>query len=242
MLFAAVICVLVTGGAVLPVLARQEDIANDGFTQTFYMERCTWSTTGQNLFFSLNPGTRLVHEGDEDGEEARLITTVFDKTKQVAGVPTRVIEERHYVNGELFEVSRNFYSLCRENNSVFYFGEEVDFYEDGQIIGHEGAWLAGVNGAKPGLYMPGLPLLGARYYQEIAPDAALDRAEIVSVTAAADVPAGSFEQCIETLETTPLEPGSESIKVYCPDVGIVDDDGLVLVRYNAGRPGRWLGR
>ena len=45
----------------------------------------------------------------------------------------------------------------------------VDIYENDKIVKHEGAWLAGVNGAKFGLLMPGTPLIGGRHYQEIAP-------------------------------------------------------------------------
>lgn len=145
------------------------------------------------------------------------------------------MEERHLVNDALIEVSRNFYALCTTLGSVFYFGGEVDFYEDGQIMGHEGAWLAGVDGARAGLSMPGLPLLGARSYQEIADPVALDRAEIVEVDEGVRVPAGRFNGCMTTIETTPLEPGSESVKTFCPGVGIVDDDGLVLISYQPGR-------
>ena len=42
-------------------------------------------------------------------------------------------------------------------------------YKDGKPAGHEGAWTANTAGAKAGLFMPSRPLLGARFYQEIAP-------------------------------------------------------------------------
>jgi hypothetical protein len=44
-----------------------------------------------------------------------------------------------------------------------------------------------------------------------------------------EVPAGAFRNCVEVTETTPLEPGEESIKVYCPNVGLVIDDDLELM-------------
>jgi hypothetical protein len=89
----------------------------------------------------------------------------------------RVVEEREWQDDELVEVSRNFFARCKETGDVFYFGEEVDLYEDGEIVGHGGAWLAGRDGALPGIIMPGRFLLGSRYYQEVAPDIALDRGE-----------------------------------------------------------------
>jgi hypothetical protein len=41
--------------------------------------------------------------------------------------------------------------------------------------------------------------------------------------------AGNFDDCIEVTETTPLEPGSESMKVYCPDAGLVIDNDLEAI-------------
>ena len=97
-------------------------------------------------------------------------------------------------------------------------------------ISHDGAWRAGENSALPGIIMPGgAPLVGSRYYQEIAPDVALDRAEHLAVDLEIEVPAGIFTGCLETLEDTPLEHKSESSKVYCRGVGLVIDDELVLV-------------
>ena len=234
-LVVTVIGVLLLSGLGATALARQGDDENDDeFTRSFNLDQCDWMTTGGNLFFSLQPGFRTVHEGEEDGEPSRLETTVLGQTRRVEGVRTRVIEERQFVSGELEEVSRNFYSLCRQNGSVFYFGEEVDFYQDGEITGHDGSWLAGVDGAQAGLYMPGLPLLGARYYQEIADGVALDQAEIVGLDEKIETPAGAFDGCMRTIETTPLEPGAEETKIYCPAVGIADDGGLLLVSVTPG--------
>jgi len=39
------------------------------------------------------------------------------------------VEEREEVDGELKEISRNFFAICREHGDVFYFGEEVDIRE-----------------------------------------------------------------------------------------------------------------
>ena len=118
---------------------------------------------------------------EEDGEveEIRLEIKVLHETRFVNGVLTRVVEEREWINGDLYEVSLNFYALCQTTGDVYYFGEEVDIYEDSVIINHEGAWLAGEDGAQPGIIMPGSILIGVRYMQEIAvEDDALDREEI----------------------------------------------------------------
>jgi len=153
----------------------------------------------------------------------------------VDGVHCAVVREMEWVEDEIAEISWNYFAICRDTKDVFYFGEEVDIYEDGEVVSHAGAWLAGVNGARPGLIMPGRPLNGARYYQEIAPDVALDRAEHRDDKATVETPAGTFENCLVVVETSPLEPGHESRKAYARGIGLVQDDVLKLVKYGGPR-------
>jgi hypothetical protein len=160
-----------------------------------------------------------------------MVKTVLDETKMVDGVETRVLEERETKDGKLVEVSRNFYAISKKTSTVYYFGEEVDIYKDDKIVSHEGAWLSGVKGAKFGVMMPGLQLLRGRYHQEIAPGAAMDRAEIVSLSETVKTPAGEFKNCLKVEETTPLEPANIGYKYYAPGIGIVQDGKLKLVKY-----------
>src|SRR5438477_12335499 len=132
-------------------------------TQQFSVDNGELTATGRNPYFILEPGFQLVLEGGR----VRLVITVLAETRQVNGVETRIVEERETNGGEPVEVSRNFFALSKRTNSVFYFGEDVDKYKNGKVVSHEGAWLAGDRGARFGLAMPGLPLLNARYYQEI---------------------------------------------------------------------------
>jgi hypothetical protein len=95
-------------------------------------------------------------------------------------------------------------------------------------VSHDGAWLAGKGGALPGIIMPGRFLLGSRYYQEVAPGVALDRAEHKTMGMKINVPAGLFDDCVEIIETSPLEPGHESRKIYCEGIGLVLDGAAEL--------------
>lgn len=208
------------------------------FTTDFRIEDCRFSSEGRNAYFSLEPGDQLTLEGDDDGETVVVQITVLSDQRVVAfrtargerlRIRTRVIEEREWVDDELVEVSRNFYARCQQTGDVFYFGEEVDIYEDGEIVSHEGAWEAGRNGAQPGIIMPATYLLGSRYFQEIAPGVALDRAEHTAMGLTVSVPAGTFRDCVEVTETTPLEPGAEDAKLYCPGIGLVVDGPAELV-------------
>jgi hypothetical protein len=204
-----------------------EQMKDDGpWTREFAVERGELSATGRNSYFILEPGQQSVYEGG--GE--RLVITVLDETKTVDGVETRVVEERETKNGKLVEVSRNYFAISKRTNSVYYFGEDVDIYNDGKVVNHSGAWLAGVKDARFGLMMPGQAMLKAKYYQEIAPGVAMDRAEIVSLSATVNTPAGEFKNCLKVEETTPLEPGIKEYKYYAAGVGLVQDGDLKLVK------------
>lgn len=207
---------------------------NGAYTQWFRTFECTWANSGINPFFPLEPGRWSELRGHEDGETIEVRISVLFDTEMVAGVETRVVEEREWVDGELVEVSRNFLAICEPTGNVFYFGEDVDIYEDGQVVSHDGAWRAGVGGARAGVLMPGSFLLGSRYYQEIAPQVALDRACHTRMAMSVWTPAGNFTGCVQIEETTPLEPDDLSIKRYCPGVGLVYDDGIRLVDRSEG--------
>jgi hypothetical protein len=141
------------------------------------------------------------------------------------------LEERETIDGELVEISRNFFAICEETNSVFYFGEEVDDYQNGNIISHEGAWLAGQDANRAGVIMPGTILLGARYYQEIAPSVALDRAEIMDMGEVIQTPAGDFMDTLITRETNPFEPNVAELKYYAAGIGLIQEEDLKLEQY-----------
>jgi hypothetical protein len=202
-----------------------------GWTDTFAVDKKNFVSSGSNAYFRLEPGYRLRLEGREGLRHTTLVITVLEETKLVDGVETRVVEERESKGGQLAEVSRNFFAFNTADRSVYYFGEEVDIYRDGKVVDHEGAWESGKNGARFGLMMPDQPEIGARFYQEIAPGVAMDRAEIVGLHETLKTPAGEFKDCLKVAETNPVEGGGKEHKLYAPGIGIIKDASLVLVEY-----------
>jgi hypothetical protein len=214
---------------------RAEPAAPEAFADTFAVDPGDWSSTGTNPYFILEPGYRLTFEGREHGRPVRLVITVLDETRTIDGVETRVVEERESEGDELSEVSRNYFAISKKDRGVYYFGEDVDEYEDGRVAAHGGSWHAGENGARFGLMMPGTPVVGLRHYQEVAPGVAMDRAEVVSLTETVDVPAGTMTGCLRVKETTPLEKATE-FKLYAPGVGLVQDGPFRLVAWQRRPP------
>lgn len=198
------------------------------YTESLMQDSCIFSTTGRNQYFILEPGFQQTLES-KDGKK-KLIITVLNETRKIGNVETRIVEENESENGNPVEISRNFFAFCKQTSSIYYFGEEVDIYKDGKIIKHEGEWRAeGKN--KAGVAMPGQVMLGARYYQEIAPGVAMDRAEILSMTETFETPAGKFTNVLKTEETTPVEPLDKEYKLYAPGIGLIKDEDLLLTKY-----------
>ncbi len=208
------------------------DQTSGRWQDSFRVDTRELATVGASRYFILQPGYRLTLEGREHGKPVRLVITVLDETRRVGDVETRIVEERETSGDTPLEVSRNYFAIDPRSGDVFYFGEDVDTYKKGKVAGHEGGWLHGSDRARFGLAMPGAPAAGSRYYQEQAPGVAMDRAEVVSVTERITTPAGTFEGCLRTKESSPLEPFVKEYKLYAPGVGLVKDGSLVLVSHD----------
>jgi hypothetical protein len=176
--------------------------------------------TVDNPLFPLRPGTRFVYEGVEDGESEINITIVTHDRKSILGVSAVVVLDRVFVHGELTEKTFDWYAQDRQGN-VWYLGENTKEYEDGKVVSTEGSWQAGRDGAKPGIIMLAHPRVGDSYSQEFLAGVAEDQARVVARDIDQRVPYGSFDNCVRTVEFTPLEPGVKEAKIYCPGVGFV---------------------
>ena len=106
----------------------------------------------------------------------------------------------------------------------------------------EGAWQAGVDGARSGIYMPAHPRVGTTGRQEYYRGHAEDHFAVVGLNANVRVPWGSSEAALLTKEWTPLEPGVLDHKYYVRGVGTVleqtergGDERNALVSFVPGR-------
>jgi len=189
-----------------------------------------FSLTIDNEFFPLVVGDLFVLEGVDDGELIQLEITVLDETEDIAGVTTRVLEEAEWVDGELAEISRNFFAQAPDG-TVCYFGEDVDIYEGGVVVSNEGAWRAGVNGALPGIFMPGNPQIGDIYANEYAAGVAEDQAEVIDTDEPISVPAGDFVETLTIEECNPLEDAEKDIKVFVRGIGLAIDGPAELISF-----------
>ncbi len=179
-------------------------------------------TTINNPWLSLPLGREFEYEGETDEGTEVVEIEISGDTKNVMGVKTLVYRDKVYVDGELVEDTRD-YLAQDDSGNVWYFGEDVDNYEAGVLADHDGAWLAGKDGALPGYWLPASPTVGMSYKQEYYEGEAEDEAEVISLHETVTIDLGTFKDCLKTKDTTPLEPDVIEYKYYCKQVG-----GLVL--------------
>lgn len=171
-----------------------------------------------NPYFPLVPGTVWVYKG---GGETDTVT-VTDKTKVIDGVTTIVVHDVVTDANDVPTEDTDDYFAQHVDGSVWYFGELSHQLENGEIVGVEGSFKAGVDGAKPGIIMKAHPAVGDVYRQEFALGDAEDAGEVISITGTESVPGASCTgTCVVTHDFSPLEPDANEQKFYAPGIGVI---------------------
>jgi len=179
-----------------------------------------WVSGLSNPWLAFTPGKVFHYRAETpDGVETSVVEVTSD-TKVIQGVVTTVVHDQESLDGSLIEDTFDWYAQDQEGN-VWYFGEDSKQIDHGAVVGTEGSWQAGVDGARAGIVMLALPKVGMKYEQEFAPDVAEDMARVQSLSASVEVPLGSFDHCLQTVEWSPLEKGSRETKFYARGVGEV---------------------
>ena len=176
-----------------------------------------------NRYFPLTElgGYDLAGHEEGQGYEAQIV--VLDETKSItwAGGTTDTLVARHrsYLEGELIEVAMDYYAQG-DDGSVWYFGEDVTYYEQGKVTSHEGSWLTGQDDALPGLLIPADPQVGLVFWSEdVAAQGISERNEIVEIAATIDTPAGPRTDGL--IISAFQDDGTTEEKTYVPSLGVV---------------------
>ena len=185
-------------------------------------------TTINNPLFPLVPGTTFIYEDHFGGNLMRDEFAVTHNTRVIDGVTCVVVHDSVFTNGVLTEDTLDFHAQDTDGN-VWYFGENTQELVDGLINTIAGTFMAGVNGDKPGIIMKAHPAVGDFYRQEFSLNNAEDFAQTLSLNEVVHVRAGTFNHCLKSEETTPLEPDLLEDKFYAPGVG-----NILTVDVNTG--------
>jgi hypothetical protein len=178
-------------------------------------------TQPTNQFMPLKPGTQWVREGSVNVGTRRLphqvVTTVTDVSKQVDGVRTVAVMDQDTNGGQVAEQSIDWMAADTQGN-VWYLGSYTESYEGGQFVTASDAWLAGVNGAKPGILMLTDPQTGTpAYLEDSVPGIEAPMARVIKTGQSQCVPFKCYKNALVVQE------GSE-YKSYAPGVGQIQTE------------------
>ena len=200
------------------------------------------SATIDNPYWPLPAGTTFTFRTvAKDGCQVNPVE-ITDVTPVIDGITTRQVHDQVFeddnCNGSrdfLSEDTLDWYAQDTAGN-IWYFGEDTKEYcnrdHPDVVCSTEGSFLAGVNGAAPGIIMLANPSPGDSYQQEFA-EGAQDMAKVlrlnadVTLTFPNQIDPDEYSGCLVTKEWSPLEPGAIEHKYYCPGTGkglLLDDE------------------
>jgi hypothetical protein len=191
-------------------------------SESVKLDPADFSINIDNPYWPMSPGTKWVYsETDTKGTNQKVVVEVTAKTKMIAnGIEARVVRDTVTENGVPVEITYDWYSQDKAGN-VWYLGEYVTNYKNGKVVGHGGSFEAGVDGAQPGIAMPGNPEPGLSYRQEYYKGEAEDKAAIITVgEERVQVPFGYVDKdVLMTRDLVPTEPKVQELKFYAANVG-----------------------
>lgn len=192
-------------------------------------EKGAFSPHITNPWFPYQIGETRTYRGVENKREVILTVTVSESTKVIGNVTCRVIVETEKAGDRVLEISHNYLAQCADG-SVCTFGEDVDSWEGGGMVSHEGSWHAGEKGAVFGVLVPATPTRGMTWAEEMAPKTAEDRAEVETLDDTLKLPVGTYTGVLRLKETSTLEKGAVDRKWFARGVGMVKDNKLELIK------------
>lgn len=190
------------------------------------IDPAAFTTKITNPLFPLPPGTTYLYKGTRDGVPRQDEVTFTTEIKTIMGVDCIVVRDVVTSNNALVEKTTDWYAQDTAGN-VWYFGEDTAEYENGAVTSTAGTWMAGVDGALPGLIMKAAPAVGDAYRQEYRPGEAEDFAKVLQLNAAVEIPAGSYTNVVVTQDTDLLDTSKLEHKFYAPGVGYLGSTGIV---------------
>ncbi|MGQ0622500.1 MAG: hypothetical protein ACT4QA_21760 [Panacagrimonas sp.] len=168
-----------------------------------------------NPYLILTPGYTRIYRGEDE----EITVTVTHRTLRIAGVKCTVVRDIARVGGRVEEDTEDYFAQDLQGN-VWYFGEVSTSFDREELPSFDGSFKAGIDEAKPGIVMFAAPEVGVTYREEWSLANAEDIARVVSLAASASVPGGRCNgTCLETRNSTPIEPDNVERKFYAPGIG-----------------------
>lgn len=206
--------------------------------------RFTQPTKITNPYYPVSLIRQAISLGMEGGKPFRTEVTLLPGTRTVnwngQRIEALVSQYVSYSDGKLAEVAYDTFAQA-DNGGVYYLGEDVTNYQDGQVADHSGSWDIEKNGAPPALIMPAHPQVGQKFNPENLPGVAYETDEVMSLSEKVNTPDGPRQDGLQIKEV--LMDGSVEGKVNAPNYGIVvstaedENVNLVWLQRSDAKPG-----
>jgi len=196
-----------------------------GTTYAPVLDPANFVAAVDNPYFPLPVGRKLVYSGVKDGQTQTDTVTVTDQKRVILGIQTTVVNDVATHDGTVLERTFDYYAQDGQGN-VWYLGEDTTHFLPNGRADTSGSFVAGVDGAQPGIIMEATPRIADAYRQECYAGQAEDTAWVVGTSGSVRVPYGMVRNVLTTLEATQIEPGAYDQKTYGPGVGILTEQSL----------------
>jgi hypothetical protein len=172
-----------------------------------------------NTLFPISEVRSAVLSGHVEGKPFHTETTLLPVTRIVEWngqrVETLVSQYTAFLGGRIEEVALDKYAQA-DDGSVWYFGEDVYDYSDGDIVSREGTWIAGPE-HPPAMIMPAHPQVGDVYRSENAPGLVFEEVTVRKTGVTVSGPTGRVEGAMIGSELH--SDGTREDKTFAPGYG-----------------------
>lgn len=177
------------------------------------------STSITNPLFPVSSQVSVLMHGTVDGGEFRTEVTLlpYRKVININGVNVEALVSQYsaFIDGQIDEVALDFY-VQADDGAVWYLGEDVFNYEDGEVADTGGTWLAGRDGPAA-MIMPANPQIGDVYRPENAPGFVFEEVTVTQIGVTVNGPNGPVPGAISVNELH--MDGTREDKLFAPRYG-----------------------
>jgi hypothetical protein len=180
-----------------------------------------------NRYLPISNFHRTVLKGIDTGQHLRIVRTLKHRTKafKYRGIAVKAAVVKDVVtnvkNGRVIERTVDYFAQDKAG-SVYYFGEDVNEYRHGHLVGHEGQWRLGRDTKRPGVLMPPHPKLGDAFKAEAVPGITHETDHVVAVGKTKRVAGHTYHHVIKIRENAGPPPEVE-FKTYAPGTGVITE-------------------
>jgi hypothetical protein len=180
-----------------------------------------------NPYLPISKFHRCVLAGKDQDQRLRIVRTLSSRTEPFRyrgqTVDAAVVHDRVTDLGAGQVIERTIDYFAQDDaGTVFYFGEDVNEYEHGKLVSHEGQWRLGRDTQEPGVLMPANPRVGDTFKSEDVPGITHETDHVVSERPTARVGGDVYRNVIKVRENAGPPPEVE-YKTYSPGTGVITE-------------------